>query len=515
MWIAGLLLSLLSCALGRELPKVSGDVVTLTNTSAQMYMPYTLRRSRLPQDGPNSFLVADSSALVKMSAPVGENIYYTVSQLAGHPVITGYVDDAAADARFSHISDFVQSRNGSLVYIADQNNHCIRLFDRSLNTVTEYVGNCTEYGQYTGARLDARLSSPTGLALTKDYTGLYIADRQNNRILKLDLVSQEHWVETVIDNSFPEKSRVILPTSIALGPNEEHMYLTTENGLMQISNYRSNDTGYPVKHAYGTGVHDATLLGLTLIEGGQFAVVPEYNGNRLIFVDLQRGGAAQMCTGQLTLPLNRTDGSSQTCEFNSPQGVAVIDSGAIFVTEYRSRVIRRAQYSLPSTGFTPRRPTTTTPFTLPTSTPESPRPPRPTSKPEWKPTAPEQEVTSGFWVWKPPTEEPAKAQSPLVLGLSVGLLVPLVLIGGLVGLVFYIKIKGQRDAAKMFNRRSEQGGYDGPQLQFDDPRFNKYNTKPSAPNQPSASNQPSATNGPSGYTSSLPTSVPNQYSYQA
>lgn len=74
------------------------------------------------------------------------------------------------------------------------------------------------------------------------------------------------------------------------------------------------------------------------------------SGNRLLFVDLIHGGVGQLCTGDLTLPHNRTDGSSESCEINSPQGIAVRGQGSLFLTEHSSKSIRAVNYSLPADG---------------------------------------------------------------------------------------------------------------------------------------------------------------------
>ena len=85
-------------ALAQRLPIIPGSIVTLRNTSHEVYEPHALRRSRYAADGPDAFILVDSSALQLLSNPIGNDIY-TVTLLAGHPIIEEYVDGPAIDAR--------------------------------------------------------------------------------------------------------------------------------------------------------------------------------------------------------------------------------------------------------------------------------------------------------------------------------------------------------------------------------------------------------------------------------
>jgi DNA-binding beta-propeller fold protein YncE len=95
-------------------------------------------------------------------------------------------DGPAREAQLFEPAALVLDRKGNL-YIADHGNHRIRRVDSETGTMTTIAGNGeTGFGGDGGPAADARLNSPSGLAL--DGRGaLYIADSGNHRIRKVDL----------------------------------------------------------------------------------------------------------------------------------------------------------------------------------------------------------------------------------------------------------------------------------------------------------------------------------------
>ncbi len=78
--------------------------------------------------------------------------------------------------------------NDNLLYVADTYNHRIKILDLETQTSTTLVGDGTS-GFSDGRAEQAQLSEPSGLSATSD--SLYVADTNNHRIRILDLSSGE------------------------------------------------------------------------------------------------------------------------------------------------------------------------------------------------------------------------------------------------------------------------------------------------------------------------------------
>jgi len=101
----------------------------------------------------------------------------------------GYLDSSdKSKVKFDRPTAMVFDTTGN-AYITDRDNHVIRKIDTKGN-VTTIAGTAENAGFRDGIGSQAKFSGPTGLALTKDGI-LYIADKGNNVIRKLNLKTQE------------------------------------------------------------------------------------------------------------------------------------------------------------------------------------------------------------------------------------------------------------------------------------------------------------------------------------
>lgn len=115
--------------------------------------------------------------------------------LAGqNSFLGGYKDgNATTTAEFNGPHDIAISSNGSIVYVADAYNHCIRKI--SGGTVTTIAGLGETSGDANGTGSAARFDVPTGLFLVDDNT-LLVADRNNGKIKQINL--SNNTVTTVV-----------------------------------------------------------------------------------------------------------------------------------------------------------------------------------------------------------------------------------------------------------------------------------------------------------------------------
>lgn len=108
-----------------------------------------------------------------------------VSTVAGTGV-AGYVDGPGAEAQFNQPIDVAVDANGVL-YVADNNNHKIRKITPE-GVVTTVAGDAAGFSD--GATATALFRNPSGIAV--DGAGnVYVADRLNHRVRKIDVTSGE------------------------------------------------------------------------------------------------------------------------------------------------------------------------------------------------------------------------------------------------------------------------------------------------------------------------------------
>ena len=110
----------------------------------------------------------------------------TLSAVAGNGL--GYLDGPAANARFRTPSGLALS--GSALFVADQGNHRVRAVDLENATVSTLAGSGTPaYGGDEGPAVGASLSSPEAVAVSADGISLFVADKGNHRVRRVNLAT--------------------------------------------------------------------------------------------------------------------------------------------------------------------------------------------------------------------------------------------------------------------------------------------------------------------------------------
>jgi DNA-binding beta-propeller fold protein YncE len=101
----------------------------------------------------------------------------------------GYSGDngPAKDATLNGPKHLCFNQDGNIL-IADTDNHCIRLVNLKAGTIHLIAGRGT--GTVPGNATDLRLNQPHGVTVQPKTTAIYIADSNNNRILKLVTVQR-------------------------------------------------------------------------------------------------------------------------------------------------------------------------------------------------------------------------------------------------------------------------------------------------------------------------------------
>ena len=114
----------------------------------------------------------------------------TVSTLAGSSYgLEGFQDGFGTFSKFALPAKMAVSGDYSSVYIADTGNHKIRRLDMQQGFATTLAGSAK--GHSDGRGTDANFDRPHGIALTPDGSYLYIGDSGNKVVRKVDVATGE------------------------------------------------------------------------------------------------------------------------------------------------------------------------------------------------------------------------------------------------------------------------------------------------------------------------------------
>ncbi len=212
-----------------------------------------------------------------------------VTTIAGNGSSSGFVDGIGQDARFAQPMGVSLAPNGVL-YIADSNNHAIRSVgaNRKVGTV---AGNGFA-GDTDGEATQSQFFNPSDVAISSNKT-LYISDGYNFKIRTIGPDNITRTLAGIGRQGFrdgpADEARFMLPVSIALGPEENTLY------------------------------------------------VADFFAHSIRTVDVNTGRVRTLA-GDGTVGFE--DGSLNQARFNRPAGIAVNSKGAIFISDSGNHAIR-------------------------------------------------------------------------------------------------------------------------------------------------------------------------------
>ena len=276
--------------------------------------------------------------------------HYRIDTVAG-----GIGDGGLATAsRLKDPLDVTVDGSGNL-YIADTSNHRVRKVDTTgkITTVagTGRSGFSGDGGPATAARLDA----PSGVAV--DESGnLYIADRLNNRIRKVDTSGRITTVAGTGTSGFSDDggpataARIFSPSGVALD-GSGNLYIAD-----QLNNrIRKVDTSGKITTVAGTGTGSfggdggpATQAWINSprsveVDGsGNLYIVDRWN-YRIRKVDT--AGTITTVAGTGTSGFSGDGGQATDARINAPRGVAVDGSGNLYIADTSNNRIRKVDSS--------------------------------------------------------------------------------------------------------------------------------------------------------------------------
>ena len=175
----------------------------------------------------------------------------TTHLIAGNSTQEGYREGVGAEARFYPITGFAQISE-ELVVVADSDNHCLRLIDRSTNKTSVFSGQCKSFGYKGGS--PGQFHNPYYVVIDKrDKNQLFITDYLNSAVRTV--VVDSRVVGTFV---WSDSLKYI----IGLTQEEESgdLYVTAYHALYRITYTQRTVTLISGSPGWNSGYGDSTLL---------------------------------------------------------------------------------------------------------------------------------------------------------------------------------------------------------------------------------------------------------------
>ena len=225
-----------------------------------------------------------------------------VTTLAGS--IQGYENGTGEEAEFDEPAGLALSEDERTLYIADRGNHCIRKLDIASRVVSTLAGECNpaRRGTLNGIGTAARFENPEHLAFHGGT--LYVAgSASENGVRRIDVRTAEVSPLGLPRNSFDSTSF----SGLAVKPDGSRLYfLDPRNGRIREINLAADPK--TLRTLVGTDV----MGDIGPVDGGPGGTAP---------VD-------GLCFGVVPA---KTDGTCPVALFNQPKGMAISPDGQAIV----------------------------------------------------------------------------------------------------------------------------------------------------------------------------------------
>ena len=302
---------------------------------------------------------------------------YCFTTLAGAPRVFGTLNGIGSAARLNEPWGVAVDGAGT-VYVADTQNHIIRRITAG-GVVSIIAGNPGFAGFADGTDGviggSARFNRPTGVALNSAGTVLYVADYNNHAIRKIDLTQLPLTTATYVttlagngtsgkDDGFGSAARFNNPFGVAVDITGG-VWVTDQNNQTirvvvggAVTTYAGDSSttgnGYVNGPRLG-GAKFNTPRGIAVDSSGNVYVAD--SGNFVVRKITASSGLVSTLAGDPTIPYlaGCVDGPGSSARFSQvsamspfggPTGVAVDSLGNVYVTDAGNHVIRRINQNL-------------------------------------------------------------------------------------------------------------------------------------------------------------------------
>ncbi|MFA5995688.1 MAG: hypothetical protein WCW27_00275 [Patescibacteria group bacterium] len=274
----------------------------------------------------------------------------TLRFIAGH-LMDSYAEGVGDTARFSDPSAIAISPNNKKLYVADRNNHRIRVVDIATDTVSYLTGaGSVNYGfvstagngyqegkacpdTYTQNQAGcAYFNRPTGIAISPNGKKLYIAEGGNNRIRSVNTKTGKTKLiagngQAGFKNGVGSAAQFNGPYMVTISSNGKTLYVTDKN----------NNAIRAIDLATNNVSTFATKLGIPeyITQNNNTLYWSEAATNSIRSASLASGSAATISGGKK----GYAEGTQGSAKWNNPKGL--ISTGSkLYVADYFNDLIR-------------------------------------------------------------------------------------------------------------------------------------------------------------------------------
>jgi sugar lactone lactonase YvrE len=332
--------------------KPSGLVVDWLGATLSLPVDGTTHLARfgdprgIAQDNTGNIYIADRQYHnIRKIDPQGN-----VTTIAGVTNQSGNRDGAASQALFNRPTGLACDPNANVLYIADTNNHTIRLLFLTSNTVGTLVGT-GKRGDKDGTFAQASFSNPQWLLF--DPTGRLFVSEAKHRIRRVNFAGQT--VETFAGtgtagntNGPAKQAQLNSPEAMAFGPNRQYLYFVESNSSLirrikmvdnTVESFAGNkNSGF--RNGPAASAYFQYPRGIAVDKNGNVYVADSLN-NMVRKIDTN--GNVTTLAGRLAR--GRTDGPGAVALFHNPWGLALSNNGNLLVTDQNNSSIRRITIS--------------------------------------------------------------------------------------------------------------------------------------------------------------------------
>lgn len=263
----------------------------------------------------------------------------------------GYLDATGTNARFATLTGMSIDASGSNLYASDANNATIRRIVISTQVVSTYVGTIGANRITNNAYYPGSLNSPEGICFDSVCSNIYITDKNNLRIKKLDMSS---GLMTTLAGSgitgntdaLGEAASFTNIRSVCLDPTDQNLFLTDWLSFRVRRIALSNNNVVTLAGSGNSGNTDG--LGLSASFGRPIGICIDPVGSNLYFCDNQYNRVKRITLSNAqvtTIAGNNTaatvNGLGAIASFNSPHGICFdAVNNAMYVVHYNDGAIR-------------------------------------------------------------------------------------------------------------------------------------------------------------------------------